>query len=254
MPLQVKRLLLVFALFVGMMIAIGYFLTPASFYQFGHYRGEALTEIANKEPKYVDVKSCTVCHDSLTAIKDSSVHKSINCQTCHGVGNKHVNNPKVNSLVKPDGREDCGRCHSLNPARLASAIKQVDLTKHNVKSKCVKCHNPHSPGFKTTVSDTKDGGSDPAACLTCHSNKNQEKMKGKHNSLSCQSCHGSGDGHIKNPTKTNITKSNKRDFCGKCHGGNGAGGIKQIDLKDHNPENKCIDCHKAHNPLEFKNF
>ena len=254
MPKQITRLLIAFALFVGLFLVARHFLVPASFGVYGHYRADALKENTLHDMKYVDTNLCKKCHNNIDSVKKNGVHKRINCQTCHGAGNKHIDDPKLNALVKPNGREDCGKCHTINAGHLTTTIKQVNLSKHNVKEKCVKCHNPHSPGFKASFSDAKGGGDDPGVCLTCHDNKNQEKMKGKHNSLRCQTCHGTGEEHVKAPARTNITKPSKRDFCTKCHGVNGSGMIKQIDPKDHNPDNKCIDCHKAHNPLEFKNF
>ena len=45
MPIQVKRLILIFALVIGGFILFRYLLLPESFYQFGHYRGKAIEEI-----------------------------------------------------------------------------------------------------------------------------------------------------------------------------------------------------------------
>jgi hypothetical protein len=75
--------------------------------------------------------------------------------------------------------------------------------------------------------------------------------KGKHSSVACLACHGSADQHLKGPAKGTISKPSERSFCGKCHA-NGSKTVKQIDLKEHNPDGKCIECHIAHNPLEFK--
>jgi len=145
MPLQVKRLLLVFGFFIGSMIVLIHFLTPDSFYQFGHYRGKALDEISNHEAKYVDVKSCAMCHDSIAAVKDSSFHKSINCETCHGPGYKHIEDPEKNKMDKPQDREFCIICHAKNPARPQKEIKQIDAVEHNKGEVCITCHNPHKP-------------------------------------------------------------------------------------------------------------
>ncbi len=145
MPIHVKRLILVFALFVGIMIVLIQLLTPKSFKQFGHYRGDALKEIADKEPKYVGSQTCAMCHDSLSTVKDSSFHKSINCETCHGPGNKHAEDPVLNKIEKPVGRAFCIRCHAKNPARPEKIIKQINAIEHNKGEVCITCHNPHNP-------------------------------------------------------------------------------------------------------------
>ncbi|PIY02817.1 MAG: hypothetical protein COZ21_12195 [Bacteroidetes bacterium CG_4_10_14_3_um_filter_31_20] len=145
MPIQVKRLLIAFALFFIVFFILVYFLFPESWGDIGPYRSLALKEIADKEPKYVDTESCTMCHDSIANLKNDGEHKSINCQTCHGVGYKHVNEPETNKMDIPKGRDFCARCHALNAARPKNIIKQVDIIEHNKGEECLSCHNPHKP-------------------------------------------------------------------------------------------------------------
>lgn len=149
MPLQVKRLLLAFALFIGLMLAMKYFLTPKSWGEFGHYRGLALKEIADKEPKYLGSKSCVSCHDTIATLQMDGEHKSINCETCHGPGYKHNKEPEKNKLGKllgkTGGREFCVKCHAINAARPKNIIKQIDIVEHNQEEACINCHNPHKP-------------------------------------------------------------------------------------------------------------
>jgi len=145
MPIQIKRLLLVFAFFIALMLVIRYFLKPDSWGKMGPYRYEALKEIANKEPKYVDLASCEMCHDTIVKIKIEGEHKSINCQTCHGPGYKHINEPDTSNIEKPKGREFCVRCHAKNSARPENIVKQIDAIEHNKGEVCITCHNPHKP-------------------------------------------------------------------------------------------------------------
>ncbi len=69
MPVQVKRLMLAFAIFIGMMLVLKYYLTPDSWREYGPYRGNALKEISAKEAKYVQIETCAMCHDSIAEIK-----------------------------------------------------------------------------------------------------------------------------------------------------------------------------------------
>jgi hypothetical protein len=145
MPIQIKRLIAAFAIFISLSLVLIYFLTPESWGEFGPYRGISLNEIANQEPKYSDKESCSMCHDSIVSLKTGGEHKSITCETCHGPGYKHVNEPEKNKMEKPEGREFCVRCHAKNAARPKNIIKQIDAIEHNKGEVCISCHNPHKP-------------------------------------------------------------------------------------------------------------
>lgn len=147
MPIQVKRLLIVFGLFIAIMAVLIYFLTPKSWGDFGPYRALAIDEIGATEAKYVDAKeTCVTCHDSISAMVSGAEHKSINCQNCHEVGYKHVEDPTKENIVKPSvTREFCLKCHALNPARPVQYVKQVNDIEHNKDEVCTNCHNPHKP-------------------------------------------------------------------------------------------------------------
>ena len=145
MPVQVKRLIMAFAFFIVLMLVVRYFLKPDSWGDLGPYRSLALKEIAGKEPKYVDSESCTMCHDSIANLKSGGEHKTVNCQTCHGPGYRHINEPEKENIEKPEGREFCVRCHAKNAARPQNIIKQVDAIEHNKGEICISCHNPHKP-------------------------------------------------------------------------------------------------------------
>ncbi len=145
MPLQVKRLLIVFAILIGIMFALKYFLTPESWREYGPYRGNALREIAAQETKYVDTETCAICHDSIANLKMGGEHKSIQCEICHSTGYKHVDDPENNEMEIFNSREFCLKCHEKNPARPQNIIKQIDAIEHNEGEVCITCHNPHQP-------------------------------------------------------------------------------------------------------------
>jgi hypothetical protein len=78
-------------------------------------------------------------------MKSEGFHSKLSCEGCHGAGYKHVENPKDEKLVKPDSREFCSNCHSINLARGKDAVTQKELKEHNTGEKCITCHNPHQP-------------------------------------------------------------------------------------------------------------
>lgn len=92
-------------------------------------------------------------------------------------------------------------------------------------------------------------------CNECHDDMVNEKKEGPHVNLKCEICHGPGYLHVEEPGENKPIIPKERKDCGICHKKNAARSatnITQIDLKEHNTENKCIDCHKPHNPYEFK--
>jgi len=177
MPQQVVRLIIAFAIFVGIFFIARMFLVPATFGEFGHYRGNSLREIAALPVKYVDKKTCTGCHMHNANLLASDDHKNINCQICHGPGYKHnsyfeqnrdkfmvrdslpdtwkVDSTRLTaSIAVPDEfhmtrsqeREFCLKCHLLNAARKEKTVKQIDINDHyDINKRCVKCHPPHAP-------------------------------------------------------------------------------------------------------------
>jgi len=145
MSIQVKRIILVFVIFIALMLVLRHFLVPDSWEEYGHYRGDALKEIAYKTPKFVQMDDCAACHDSIAELKSSGEHKSLQCEICHGAGYQHIDDPEGNKELLPSGRQFCLRCHTLNPARSNDEIKQVDPIEHNTDEECITCHNPHQP-------------------------------------------------------------------------------------------------------------
>lgn len=145
MPIQIRRLIIAFAIFIGLMLVMKYFLTPDSWREYGPYRGNALDEIADMNAKYVEMETCAMCHDSIAEYKNQGMHKTIECETCHDPGYKHIDDPELNPLALNKEGTLCLRCHLKNPARPSGIIKQIDPAEHNTGEECITCHNPHSP-------------------------------------------------------------------------------------------------------------
>ena len=145
MPLQLRRILLIFACMIGLFLIIRKFAKPDSFGQYGHYRGEALIENQVGVIKYVGDQTCNECHSAIVELKAAGLHDVINCEICHGAGYLHLDTLNYVEMPLPDTRENCGRCHNELHARSSDVIFQIDLEEHNKEQKCIKCHNPHEP-------------------------------------------------------------------------------------------------------------
>jgi len=133
-----------FIVFIGLFLVIRHFLIPDTFGQFGHYRGDTLSEIASIEQIHASKEDCWECHSDIKEKIENDVHAELSCLICHGTGLEHVNNPEAENIRIEGGREFCGRCHQLNAARPDNIITQIDIKTHNAEAdNCTDCHNPH---------------------------------------------------------------------------------------------------------------
>lgn len=142
MPPQVFRLVL---LVVGIVVSYSvarYFLTPASFGQYGWYRGEALAELASRQPMFAGRKACGDCHSDKLELLLKHEHKTLSCEGCHGPGQAHAEDPDVE--ISKSNYGVCLRCHEANPSR-PKWHKQIVSKDHYTGSKCTDCHVPHAP-------------------------------------------------------------------------------------------------------------
>jgi hypothetical protein len=170
MPQYIKRLLLTFAVVISLFLVARYILIPKSFGEYGHYRGLALEENADRPMHYGGTASCAKCHQDIISEKNAGHHAGLACEGCHGPAYKHGvfadstrKNPLPDSLKleRNTSREFCAGCHEFDMARLKvkfdtvnySAIKMIEEKKHNrvldketkQPLRCIECHNPHDP-------------------------------------------------------------------------------------------------------------
>jgi hypothetical protein len=144
-PPQIPRLTLAFAIFIACFLLLRSLLVPETFGQYGHYRGDSLTDNANQELHYAGQQACLECHQDIEDAKLSDLHSTIHCEICHGPGQKHVVSGESSEIIKPNSREFCGSCHEKNAAKRTGTIVQIQLNDHNTGKNCIECHNPHQP-------------------------------------------------------------------------------------------------------------
>lgn len=92
-------------------------------------------------------------------------------------------------------------------------------------------------------------------CVECHQDMGELIEYDLHSEISCETCHSAGYSHSLYPDSVSVLIPDGRSFCGLCHSQNAArpeNVITQIDLKTHNRDNNCIDCHNPHQPWELK--
>jgi cytochrome c553 len=194
MPRHIFRLVLL--IMAGAVVAYGAkrFFTVGSFYEYGHYRGDSVAEIASDKPKYKGVGYCAPCHTQQVADWFKGVHNSmdlgkvVKCEVCHGAAGERENrglfeasatgpeHPKNLKMVVPtDTRKLCTLCHERMTGRPLQQ-RQIVVAEHAGTQQCVVCHNPHSPRLDVVAPETAEQASDPAA--------------GKTKAAACAGCHG----------------------------------------------------------------
>jgi hypothetical protein len=240
MPEQIKRLL-IFAVFIGVIfIAFRILLKPKSFGEMGHYRALAIDTVISHPIKYAGHQICSECHEEIAFAKQKSYHREVNCETCHGPAQVHIDSGAEILPDIPRGRDHCALCHEYNPAR-PTGFPQIDLVAHNPLKACVSCHNPHTP----------DPLRIPDDCSACHGNISRTKALSPHALLECTVCHYTPDEHKKQPRKVEAMIPATRADCAKCHDKLAIVQIlnpPRIDLNTHGENYLCWQCHYPHFP------
>jgi len=138
------RLAGAFAIGIVVFLLLRSYFVPRSFGQYGHYRGDALTEIAAKPVSYAGHQTCEVCHGDVLEVKKAGKHAGVNCEACHGALAAHAADPASVVPKLPDTAVLCAQCHEQNIAKPKS-FPQVVSKEHSGGVDCKICHQPHSP-------------------------------------------------------------------------------------------------------------
>ncbi len=142
MPKYGVRLILLLIVFALSAVAAGYYFTPVSFYEYGHYRANYVTQEAAFHPRYQGPNYCQACHAERHTEWSAGTHTVVKCEVCHEAAGEH---PRTGKLAIPtDTVRLCTLCHEATPGRPA-AQPQIEVSQHAGAQQCVVCHNPHSP-------------------------------------------------------------------------------------------------------------
>lgn len=193
MPRHIRRLLLVLIGFGIVAVAVRNLVVDRSFYEYGHYRGNAVAEIARDKPKFQGTAYCQSCHAAEYDTWAHGLHYSpdtariVKCEVCHGPGGGrdpgqnylhaatgpvHPGNLKL--AVPADTTALCTVCHEQIVGRPAEQ-RQIVSGEHAGGQQCSLCHDAHAPlRFKGALAAAAAGGNPAAgqrktaACAPCH--------------------------------------------------------------------------------------
>lgn len=170
MPKHIVRLLLLIGAVLVLAGIAKTFFTPGSFYRFGHYRADSVTEIAALEPVLQGAAYCKTCHTERHAQWSASNHKSVTCETCHGAAKGHPDNGKL--PVPTDTVALCTLCHEAMPGR-PQTQPQIVVAQHAGNQQCKTCHNAHAPKIAAAAvakvtGDVAAGRKLAGDCAACH--------------------------------------------------------------------------------------
>jgi cytochrome c553 len=194
MPTHIRRLILLLLAFGALALTVRHFVVDKSFYRYGHYRGDALGEIARDQPQFRGSASCQSCHAAEYAAWAASPHHRpggiVQCEVCHGPGAGRdpargymhaatgpVHPDSLRLAVPTDSRALCTACHERIVGRPAQQ-RQIVLSDHAGAQQCSLCHDVHAPA-------TLKGGLAPASLAG-------DAAAGQRKSAACIACHGAG--------------------------------------------------------------
>lgn len=194
MPRHIVNLLVLMSVVLLGAVAAKAWFTDPSFYRYGHYRADAVPELAQGMPLYRGGAWCLSCHaDGQTAWAAGS-HKTVECEVCHGAVRDHPDHAR--HPVPADTIPLCTTCHLAMPAR-PSRQPQIVLGDHPFPGDealpCQDCHDPHSPGDGGQAAEASGAEGLPDSLGTRVANAPAAAAK-------CGKCHGQlGEGVRKNP-------------------------------------------------------
>ena len=137
------RLAVVFIVGAALFAIVHRLLVPSSFGRYGHFRADAIVEIASRPVSFAGHQTCETCHSDVLEVKTKGKHARIACESCHDALSSHADDPSIQPK-KLDAAVLCAGCHEASTAK-PNWFPQVVSEEHSSGIVCTTCHQPHNP-------------------------------------------------------------------------------------------------------------
>jgi DmsE family decaheme c-type cytochrome len=179
-------------------------------------------------PQYVGSDTCVACHSDMekgligtahgNAAHPRSPAAAQGCESCHGPGERHVEDPTVETSIR----------------------KFTKMAPRDVSETCLSCHTKSSHSlWEGSTHDTRN-----LSCVTCHS---VHTPKSEHAQLktvteleTCASCHRPQALKVKRVSHMPLTEGKMQ--CSSCHNPHGATNVRLLRVGNWINES-CVSCH-----------
>jgi predicted CXXCH cytochrome family protein len=200
---------------------------------------------------YVGSETCKACHEDQFNAFAKTKHATLadlkswkgkvqGCESCHGPGKNHIEDPTVKgsiiSFKSKDAKaisENCLACHAGKESH--NNFRRGEHWRNNIG--CTDCHTPHGPGkenFKASsvafvgpAAEQRPNQADawmlrqsePQLCMKCHNETKSQFSKPFHHkvlegTMTCSDCHNAHGGFEAKQTKLAVGTD---AACIKCH-------------------------------------
>lgn len=197
---------------------------------------------------FVGSESCKTCHeDQFTSVSktkhgklaelDGWKGKVQSCESCHGAGKAHTEEPLTTNIVSFKNKnakeisETCLTCHAGKESH--NNFRRGEHWRNDVG--CTDCHTAHGPeeasfraGSTTLIGESSRQNltttamlkvSEPQLCINCHTETKSQFSKPFHHkvlegAMKCSDCHNAHGGFESKQTKLSVGLDAS---CVKCH-------------------------------------
>lgn len=203
--------------------------------------------------EFVGQDTCVTCHEGMDASQNGTPHARAadprspaaaqGCESCHGPGSRHVEDPtapgtvrKFDQLSASEANDACISCHNRSSHALweGSAHDARNLS-------CITCHSVHEPKSERAQLKT---ATQAETCATCHRVQSTKVKRSAHmpvgeGKMECSTCHNPhGSTNVKNLRVGNYVN----ESCVSCHTEK-----RGPFLFEHAAgRESCVSCHDPH--------
>lgn len=197
---------------------------------------------------FVGSEECAGCHGEVEETLVGTPHGSgffteigtHGCETCHGPGSAHVEDPESNSMRVTDlsAEEQSATCQSCHSGRSQFFWHGGEHQSRGLS--CLTCHSVHSPVAKQGQLKKATA---MEQCFTCHKDVRAQTWKTSHHpiregQLACNDCHNPHG----STTESMLREASVNDQCYTCHAEK-----RGPYLWEHPPvRESCTNCHEPH--------